>query len=186
MDDLNRLYRSEKAMHEGDRAPAHATLARQVAQILRTKADGGRVVAGTDAPIDFVAISLHLNLRAMVRHGLSPVDALMTATRNAGDFLGEPIGRIAPRMLADLILVTGDPLARIEDAANVRIVIANGVVHTPEALARPFRDVAAAGLSNHVLPPLHRDTAYTWHGADYVAEARTACCADHGMPHGHA
>src|SRR3546814_4751270 len=112
-----------QVMREADRVPLLAMLERNVAQIRETMRNGWRVISGTDAPIDFVAVSPHLNLRAMVRFGISPHEALLSATRNSGEFLGEPIGVVAPGKLADLILVDGDPLARIEDAGAVRHVI---------------------------------------------------------------
>src|SRR6201999_1327005 len=41
---------------------------------------GGIVLAGTDSPLDSVATALHLNLRAQVKYGLAPWQALQTAT----------------------------------------------------------------------------------------------------------
>ena len=145
-------------------------------------AAGWHVISGTDAPIDLVAISLHLNLRGMVAGGVAPVDALMTATRHAGEFLAEPIGRIAPGMLADLVLVEGDPLKRIEDAAAVRTVIANGVVHTPDSLMAPFAKPAASTVRNQRLAAAPADRRYFWHGEAYLETSRHACCADHWHP----
>ena len=169
-------------MREGDRAPMLAALARQIDQIKQTMGYGGRVIAGTDAPIDLVAISLHLNLRGMTRNGISPLDALLTATRNAGEFLGEPIGKVAPGMLADLILVEGDPLAKVEDAAAVRTVVANGVVHTPQSLTAPFAEVRTSAVRNRHLPPLAAADGYFWQTAQYVESSRDACCSDHFHP----
>lgn len=162
-----------------DPAALFDNLERQIMQIKQTMSLGGRVIAGTDAPIDLVAISLHLNLRGMVHFGIRPVDALFTATRNAGEFLEEPIGKIAPGMLADLIFVEGDPLGRIEDVAAVRTTVANGFVHTPDALMTPFANPAASAVRNHVLTPLAANQNYFWQAADYVEAGRAACCADH-------
>ncbi|MEG3182166.1 amidohydrolase family protein [Sphingomonas sp. LT1P40] len=167
-------------MKDTDPAPALANLKRQVQQIRDIMDRGWHVVTGTDAPIDFSGISLHLNLRGMVRFGVSPYEALLSATRHSGAFLGEPIGRIAPGMLADLILVEGDPLGRIEDAAAVRQVVVNGVAHTPESLMAPFAQVPTAAARNVILPPIRAaDQHYWWQEASYVESSSGACCAGH-------
>lgn len=106
-------------------------LASAVQTLRRIHDGGGLVVAGTDAPIDFVALSLHLNLRAMVAHGFSPHQALTTATVNAARLLGmsDDLGTVAPGKLADLVFVEGDPLADITAASAVRKVMLGGVLH---------------------------------------------------------
>jgi imidazolonepropionase-like amidohydrolase len=178
--DYAKLAARVKLMRESDPAPALANLARQVRQIRDIMAAGWHVMTGTDAPIDFSGISLHLNLRGMVRFGITPHEALLTATRHSGEFMNEPIGRIAPGMLADMILVHGDPLNRIEDAAKVQWIILNGTPQTPDALIAPFAGVrTSAGVREtprhaHAGPPQH-----WWEDAAYTASARTSCCADH-------
>lgn len=161
-----------------------AALERQVAQIKQTMAAGWHIISGTDAPIDLVAISLHLNLRGMTKNGITPHDALLTATRYSGAFLGEPLGTIAPGMLADMILVDGDPLARVEDAANVRHVLSNGFAHTPESLMAPFTAIKPSAVRNQVLPQLaSAHQHYWWQEAEYVESSRAACCAGHSIAH---
>ncbi|WP_139139482.1 amidohydrolase family protein, partial [Sphingobium phenoxybenzoativorans] len=139
-----KLMARVKAMKEMDVTPFKESLERQVAQIKQTMGFGWHVINGTDAPIDLVAISLHLAMRGMVRFGMTPHEALLSTTRNSGEFLDEPIGRIAPGMLADMILVEGDPLKKIDDVAAVRQVVMNGFVHTPDSLIAPFEKQEAA------------------------------------------
>ena len=175
-----RLLDRARQMALADRAPVLASLARNVAQVKHMLRNGGRVLSGTDAPIDFVAVSLHLNLRAMVRYGLSPYEALLTATRFPGEFLGEPLGTVTPGALADLLLVTGDPLARIEDAAAVRAVVRNGEFFTVEDLMKPFASDASAPRTTSTVPTDTKPCSrYWWHGSDYVESSRGACCATH-------
>ena len=185
----------------GDKQPIMlAKLENQVEQIKAMLAAGAHVITGTDAPIDDVAISLHMNLRAMVRFGISPKDALITATSVSGDFLAQPMGRIARGQLADLVIVSGNPLERIEDAAAVTETVVGGVVHTPEDLMAPYAKAqatparggaAAAGLGmsagapalhtvNHERPrvPRHPDAeSFWWNDPDVLAAARRHCCA---------
>src|SRR5439155_2926834 len=64
-----------------------ALLAANVDMVLRIHRGGGFVIAGTDAPLDNPAVSLHTNLRAMVRYGFTPHEALTTATANPARWL---------------------------------------------------------------------------------------------------
>jgi hypothetical protein len=68
-----------------DRSAQLDALRRQVTAIRETVRGGGRIVTGTDSPIDFNAVSLHMNLRGMTRFGLTPYEALLTATRFSGE-----------------------------------------------------------------------------------------------------
>ena len=108
-----------------------------VASLLRS---GGIVLAGTDSPLDNVATALHLNLRAQVKFGLKPWQALQTATLLPEKAFGvaNDLGTIEPGTLADLVLVTGDPLSDIKDAANVQSVMKNGRLFTLGELMAPF------------------------------------------------
>jgi imidazolonepropionase-like amidohydrolase len=62
------------------------------------------MLAGTDAPLDNVATSLHLNLRAQVKYGEEPWQALQTATMLAAKAygLGDQLGTVEPGKIADL------------------------------------------------------------------------------------
>ena len=160
-----------------DNTAALASLAHNVAHLKAALQAGGKVVTGTDSPIDFNAVSLHMNLRAMVRYGLTPHEALTTATRFAGEFLGQPIGVIEKGALADLVVTEGDPLARIEDAAAVRWVIKNGEVHDIPGLIAPFAHTAQA-QTEPVRPMAAGARGFWWHEAAWVEAGRAACCVD--------
>jgi hypothetical protein len=162
-----------------DRSAALENLARQVAEIRETLRAGGTIVSGTDSPIDFNVVSLHMNLRGMVKFGVTPYEALVTATRASGEFLGQPLGVVAPGAFADLALIDGDPLARIEDAAKVTGVVRSGEALTMAQILGPFagdtpRADAQARPSRFVC---EAEPDYWWHGAAYLAGARASCCA---------
>lgn len=94
---------------------------------------GGKIALGTDAGTPFNKHGENLQeLRYMVEGGMTTTDALITATSNAADLIGLPEqGSIAEGMLADLVIVDGDPVADIEMAAdktNHRAVYKNGVL----------------------------------------------------------
>ncbi len=110
--------------------------------VRRVVTGGGRVIAGTDAPIVPYGLSLHTELGHYVDGGLTPVEALRTATSAFAKAMGleDQLGSIAPGRLADMALVEGNPLERIADARRVKVVVKNGEVFTAERLmAGPIR-----------------------------------------------
>lgn len=66
----------------------------------------------------------------MVRYGMTPAQAIATATVNAAEALGQPqnLGAIAVGRWGDLIAVRGDPLADVRALETVPVVIKGGVV----------------------------------------------------------
>jgi imidazolonepropionase-like amidohydrolase len=97
---------------------------------------GCRIIVGTDAgsPGFFHSEAVWREVDALVRlAGLTPNDAIMSATRLAAAALGVPAGAIAPGRLADIILVKGNPLDSPLYLQNVERVIKGGVVVEPTA-----------------------------------------------------
>ena len=72
----------------------------------------------------------------MVRHGMSPMRAIVAATRNGADLLGlgDRVGTVEPGKMADLIVVDGDPLADISRLGNVLCTIQGGRIVTRNGL----------------------------------------------------
>jgi len=173
-----RLIQRATQAAAGDNAVPLAALAANVAHLRAILEQGGRVVTGTDSPIDFNGISLHMNLRAMVKYGMTPAEALTTATRYAGEFLDQPLGVIAPGMLADLVVTNGNPLARIEDAAAVRYVIKNGEVYDLPAILGPFAGMKTAAARLVQVAARGPAPGLWWHQASYVESGRASCCLD--------
>jgi imidazolonepropionase-like amidohydrolase len=93
---------------------------------------GGRIVAGTDAPQQFVVpgSSLHRELELYVAGGLTPAAALKSATADAADLLGiaDRAGTVDVGKDADLVLLDGDPLTDIRATRRIVAVIRGGVV----------------------------------------------------------
>jgi len=153
------------------------SLRKEAATVAAIRRNGGIVLAGTDSPLDNVATALHLNLRAQVKYGLAPWEALQSATiLTAKAYHKEnDLGSLEPGKLADMVFVSGSPLETIADVANVQMVMKNGTLYTLTDLEGPF---VASGLApasagskpargNRILSPIVDDAAarakYWWH-----------------------
>jgi Tol biopolymer transport system component/imidazolonepropionase-like amidohydrolase len=97
---------------------------------------GAHVTTGTDSPFVPYGMSLHTELQSFVGAGLTPYQALRSATLWAAEAVGvsKDLGSIEPGKLADLVIVNGDPLTTIKDVLNVEQVVKNGEVFTLDAL----------------------------------------------------
>lgn len=67
----------------------------------------------------------------MVKYGMTPMQAIQAATVNAADLLGkrEFLGSLKPGKYADLIAVSGDPLADVAVLENVEFVMKDGQIY---------------------------------------------------------
>src|SRR5215831_11259646 len=74
----------------------------------------------------------------MVKWGLTPMQAIQSATVSAADLLGwnEKVGVIAPGAFADIIAVEGDPLKDVTELERVKFVMKGGVVYKNESATR--------------------------------------------------
>lgn len=91
-----------------------------------------KIAMGTDAPLVPHGKNA-LEISALVRRGMKPIDAIRAATINCADLLGvQDRGEIKPGMLADIVAVNGNPLDKIEVLENVKFVMKGGVVYKKE------------------------------------------------------
>ncbi len=83
-------------------------------------------------------LGLHVELEAYVHAGLTPFQALLTATVNAAQALGlaDEIGTIEPGRRADLTFLGGDPLVDIKNSRDVRRVMKGGRIYTVAELLK--------------------------------------------------
>jgi imidazolonepropionase-like amidohydrolase len=108
------------------------------ATIKAIAAAGGRILAGTDAPIDPYGLSLIVEIEEYVHAGLTPYQALQTATTNAAEALGlqDDLGTIELGKVADLTFLGGNPLEDIRRLRDVRRVMKAGRVYALPDLVR--------------------------------------------------
>ena len=82
-------------------------------------------------------------ISAMQQAGMTPMQILVAATRNAAEFcrLDGVLGTIEVGQLADLLVVEGNPLHDLQALENVRIVIHGGTIvrHDSTELGRAGR-----------------------------------------------
>jgi imidazolonepropionase-like amidohydrolase len=113
---------------------------------------GVPLLAGTDAPMrnSPPGFGLHEEMLEFVRSGLTPAAALRAATYEPARYFGalDSLGTIAPGKLADLVLVEGDPLKRIENAHRIAAVLTRGRVFDRAALDQMLATAAAAAAAH--------------------------------------
>lgn len=108
----------------------------------RMRESGVRIAMGTDMHNVPEMGCAARELELYVAHGMSPLEAIGAATRDAAQALGlgADLGTIQPGKLADLIAVRGDPVADVrvlQDAANIALVMKEGRVYVDRVAAVP-------------------------------------------------
>jgi len=88
---------------------------------------------------------LHIELAIYAAEGLTPLEALQTATLNPAKMLHatDSLGTVASGKLADLVLLDADPLKDIANVTAIRAVVANGRYFDRAALDLLLADVQA-------------------------------------------
>ena len=119
----------------------------EVVHLLHKK--GVPFLAGTDTPPGvyiFPGFSLHEELQRFVAAGFTPLEALQTATLNPARFFGveDQLGTIEKDKLADLVLLSANPLDDIANTQKISAVIANGHYFSSNDLQTMLAAVEAA------------------------------------------
>ena len=134
LDGLRREYGNLSAKELADKSTFtnRVDLEGAESNVPRLRDAGVLFAAGTDAvyPGDFQGEGLHHELELLVESGLTPLEAITAATKNAAAIVNasKEWGTLEPGKLANVILVDGKPDQRIADTHNVTTVIKEGVV----------------------------------------------------------
>jgi len=110
---------------------------------------GVSFLAGTDTPAGvhiFPGFSLHEELRRFVAAGFTPLEALQTATLNPARFFGmeEQLGTVEEGKLADMVLLSANPLNDIANTQKIAGVFVNGRYFYSAEIERMLAGVEAA------------------------------------------
>lgn len=94
------------------------------------------MAAGSDAPNVPYGLGLHAELALLRNAGIPNDQILRLVTSEAALALGveHELGTIEPGKLADFVILSGNPLARIEDSLQIEAVVKNGLWTDREAL----------------------------------------------------
>ena len=144
----NRNERNEQTAQQIDQMKQVQGVLHKLVNLLRTK--NVRLVLGTDAaPYGFPGLSAHQELQELVEAGFTPYQALLTATRNSGEFIGENVpdaprfGTITKGAEADLVLLSANPLENINNTKRIAGVMVKGR-WLPSTKLSELRDAADA------------------------------------------
>jgi imidazolonepropionase-like amidohydrolase len=112
---------------------------------------GVGVIAGTDTgnPFCFPGFSIHDEMALLVAGGLTPMQAIQSATRDAATFvgLGDSVGTVTHGMLADLLIVDADPLADIRNTQKIHAIVAGGRYISSDQRAQILADIEAGSAA---------------------------------------
>jgi imidazolonepropionase-like amidohydrolase len=127
------------ATAKNTQSPQPALLANARALEVAFVRAGGMLLVGTDPTGGGGVIAGYSNQRALellVESGFTPLEAIRIGTLNGATYLGraDRTGSIAVGKQADLVVINGDPSAKIEDIRNVELVFKQGVGYDPAKL----------------------------------------------------
>ena len=98
--------------------------------VRRFAAAGGKIHSGSDPNHVLAGYGVHVELEMLVEAGLTPVQAIQTASINVAQAWGKDkeYGSVEKGKIADLVIVRGDPRENISDTQNVEMVFIDGKI----------------------------------------------------------
>jgi hypothetical protein len=113
---------------------------------IRLSQNGVKIMAGTDAnlPPTVPGFSLHDELEALLRSGMSTAQVLQSATSTPATWLESNAGAIEMGRKANLVLLDKNPLEEIRNTRSINSVFANGKLFDRALLDKILKSVAAA------------------------------------------
>lgn len=149
-------WKPENGMLTKYRTPEYIATRKREYELLLTEVHraqtlGVHLLAGTDITIPFTypGFSLHDELALLVKAGLTPSQALETATTNPALLLGlsKEWGHVSPGCYANFVLLNADPLMDIANTKNIHAVVLNGEFLDRRHLDTMLRDAEISRVS---------------------------------------
>ena len=105
-------------------------------------AAGVKIAFGTDAGV-YPHGRNGKEFAKMVERGMTPMQAIQAATISAADLIGwkSKVGQLAPGYYADLVAVSGDPVADVRTLENVAFVMKGGLIYKNTLTTDPVAKV---------------------------------------------
>jgi imidazolonepropionase-like amidohydrolase len=116
--------------------------ARQNQFVREFKRAGGMIAAGTDAANQLLipGFSLHEEMALLVDAGLTPLEAISSATRRGAQLLhADSLGLVTPGKVADLVVLNANPVRGIAATRNIAWVMTRGRLLRPDSLRSAWR-----------------------------------------------
>ena len=114
----------------------------QKANVKKAFDAGIPVVLGTDTGFEgvLIGVATQIELELLVEAGLTPSQALSTATINAARMIGreKDLGTIEAGKLADLVILDADPTQDIRNVTRIYRTMKGGVLYEPVDPAKPY------------------------------------------------
>lgn len=131
---IRQAINERKDLSEDDLSYGKKLLQKQFDLVRAMQRAGVKIMAGTDFPPE--RARLHEELALLVESGLTPMEALQSATQNPAAFLGrlDSLGTIERGKIADLILLDADPLEDIRNVQKINAVVFGGKVISKPSL----------------------------------------------------
>jgi imidazolonepropionase-like amidohydrolase len=111
----------------------HAPIATCVSNLRNFVEQGGQVALGNDyggGPSEFELGIPMYEIEQMSESGMTPLQIIVASTKNAAIVSGieDQVGTLEAGKIADVLVVSGDPLEDLENLTNLRLVIHNGTI----------------------------------------------------------
>ena len=129
--------KDDQRLNERDMESGRKIFAKDLEVVRQMKRDGVPILAGTDGPYQQGGEALQSELDLLVDAGLTPLQALQAATRDAAAAMAvtKDVGTVEVGKTADLVLLEADPLKNISNTRQINAVVLRGRLFSEHELA---------------------------------------------------